>query len=112
MQLKDAMTTAIIASVAISGGRLVESRIKAPRIVIEEMALVALINGVCSRVGTLETKKYPTPRIKKKVPSITIIDSTETSPLSSLFLPYCFQGAPMQNFTLMSDKSLIIDLVF
>jgi len=55
--LKDAMTIATITNMAIRGGILLESRIKAPRIVIEEMALVALINGVCSRVGTLETKK-------------------------------------------------------
>jgi len=57
MQLKDAMTMATITNMAIRGGILLESRIKAPRIVIEEMALVELINGVCSRVGTLETKK-------------------------------------------------------
>jgi len=75
IQLKEAATIATIASTVIRGGRLLESRIKAPRIVIEEMALVALIKGVCSKTGTLETRRYPTPRMTKKTPSITMRDS-------------------------------------
>jgi len=59
IQLKEAVTIATIASTVIRGGRLLESRIKAPRIVIEEMALVALIKGACSNTGTLATRNYP-----------------------------------------------------
>jgi len=70
MQLKEAVSIATITNTVISGERFLESRTKAPRIVIEEMALVALIKGVCNRVGTLETRKYPTPRMEKKIPSI------------------------------------------
>jgi hypothetical protein len=59
IQLKEAVTIAIMASTAIRGGRLLKSRIRAPRIAIEEMALVVLIKGVCSNTGTLETRNYP-----------------------------------------------------
>jgi len=46
IQLKEAVTIATITNTVIGVGRLLETRIKAPRIVIEEMALVALIKGV------------------------------------------------------------------
>ena len=110
IQLKEAVTIATITNTVIGVGRLLETRIKAPRIVIEEMALVALIKGVCSKTGTLETRKYPAPRMRKNTPSIIIRDNIE--PPSSRLFPYCFQDAPMRDFTLMSDKSLFIDLIF
>ena len=111
MQLKEAVSTATITNPVIRGERFLESRTKAPRIVIEEMALVALIKGVCNKGGTLETKKYPTPRREKKIPSIMMRGNNVTPPSSSLF-SHCFQGAPMQDFTLVSNKSLFVDFIF
>lgn len=51
---------------------------------IDEMALVALISGVCSKGGTLDNKKYPVPNIKINTPTNNAIDINKFSSASGL----------------------------